>query len=521
VGTDGITVLSGTPTASETTISGFRTEFLSASGTLVKKTGDTMTGDLLITNDAQITIPLGSASAPSIIFEGDPDTGIASQGSNAILFVTGGESPVVVTSSTLFLLPRILSNPGSAAAPQFSFLSNAESGMYSPVFDELAFTTGAIDALTIDANQIVDAPVGLTVSGIPVDIAGITTDHSALNNLDFASAGHTGFGSSADTDALAASGVATDANIVSVSGHLQGNIDAIDSSVTLQDAYDNGDGTISTTGGKPLELTGDGELTAVTGTFTDGLTVGTGTVTITPEGVTAATGTYTDTLDITGGRLIISSGTLSAPGLHFEGDPDTGIVSTIPDTFVIAASGTQILIIDTTNIFSAVPVKTLGAPDPANPDFSFLFGAGSGMYGLGFGGGLGFSTSSVEAMTIVKDTHIVDVKFGLTVSGVPVNTNGLNNLVEDLTPQLGGDLDVNGKSITSVGSTDIIIQPGLTGGIGLFTGKTEFNVADTSIWIVTSGGGDIALDTFSSNEGGIFIQAGTDGATLETFNAGK
>ena len=34
VGTDGITVLSGTPTASETTISGFRTEFINASGTL-------------------------------------------------------------------------------------------------------------------------------------------------------------------------------------------------------------------------------------------------------------------------------------------------------------------------------------------------------------------------------------------------------------------------------------------------------------------------------------------------------
>jgi len=43
---------------------------------------------------------------------------------------------------------------------------------------------------------------------------------------------------------------------------------------TLQEAYDGGDGTISITGGKPLELTGTGELTAVTGTFTTGLTVG-------------------------------------------------------------------------------------------------------------------------------------------------------------------------------------------------------------------------------------------------------
>jgi hypothetical protein len=44
VGEDGITIISGTST---TTVSGFREEFLSASGTLVKKTGDTMTGLLI------------------------------------------------------------------------------------------------------------------------------------------------------------------------------------------------------------------------------------------------------------------------------------------------------------------------------------------------------------------------------------------------------------------------------------------------------------------------------------------
>ncbi|KKL09705.1 hypothetical protein LCGC14_2563190, partial [marine sediment metagenome] len=53
-----------------------------------------------------------------------------------------------------------------------------------------------------------------------------------------------------------------------ISGHLQSEIDGIDSSVTLQEAYDNGTGIITTVGGKPFELEGTGELTAVTGTFT-------------------------------------------------------------------------------------------------------------------------------------------------------------------------------------------------------------------------------------------------------------
>jgi hypothetical protein len=54
---------------------------------------------------------------------------------------------------------------------------------------------------------------------------------------------------------------------------------------TLQEAYDGGDGTISTTGGKPFELTGTGELTAET--------VGAAT-SITVSGQPVATGTSTN-----------------------------------------------------------------------------------------------------------------------------------------------------------------------------------------------------------------------------------
>ncbi len=57
------------------------------------------------------------------------------------------------------------------------------------------------------------------------------------------------------------------------------------SAATLQSAYDAGDGTITTTALKPLELQGSGELLAVTGTFTGGLTVGTGTLHLTGDEV--------------------------------------------------------------------------------------------------------------------------------------------------------------------------------------------------------------------------------------------
>ncbi len=57
---------------------------------------------------------------------------------------------------------------------------------------------------------------------------------------------------------------------VAASGSLQTQIDNIDPSTTLQDAYDNGDGTIVTVSGKPVQI---GELVAASGTFSESLTV--------------------------------------------------------------------------------------------------------------------------------------------------------------------------------------------------------------------------------------------------------
>ncbi len=85
----------------------------------------------------------------------------------------------------------------------------------------------------------------------------------------------------------------------------------------LQFAYDAGDGTISITGGKPLELTGTGELTAVTGTFTSGLTVGEGSTTIFNESITTGSGIFTDTLTVSGIPVDIGGG--GGGGAAFRG----------------------------------------------------------------------------------------------------------------------------------------------------------------------------------------------------------
>ncbi|KKL23574.1 hypothetical protein LCGC14_2424030, partial [marine sediment metagenome] len=127
------------------------------------------------------------------------------------------------------------------------------------------------------------------------------------------------------------------------------------------------------------------------------------------------------------------------------------------------------------------------------------------------------TTSTLAASGVATDANVtvnaVDIA-ALTTSG----DGHLANVVEDLAPQLGGDLDVNGKSITSAGNADVEIQPAGTGGIGLFTGKTNLNPGNQEIRLTTSGGGQILIETTSnSNTGKIFIQSG-DNLVIETFN---
>ena len=46
-----------------------------------------------------------------------------------------------------------------------------------------------------------------------------------------------------------------------------------------------------------------------------------------------------------------------------------------------------------------------------------------------------------------------------------IGESGINNVVEDLTPQLGGDLDVNGYTITSASSGDVVVVANGTGNV--------------------------------------------------------
>ena len=86
-----------------------------------------------------------------------------------------------------------------------------------------------------------------------------------------------------------------------------------------------------------------------------------------------------------------------------------------------------------------------------------------------------------------------------------VNTGFMANVVDDTSPQLGGNLDVNGNTITSTSNGNIALAPNGTGEVVVGSGSAAGD-------ITTSGTHDLILDTNGgTNSGNITITDGANG----------
>jgi microcystin-dependent protein len=95
-------------------------------------------------------------------------------------------------------------------------------------------------------------------------------------------------------------------------------------------------------------------------------------------------------------------------------------------------------------------------------------------------------------------------------SGVFTSINPNTDLINDLTPQLGGNLDVNSQSIVSVSNGDITLAPDGTGEINLTTDVVVAGKSNTDVTVTTNGTGDLTLNTNAGSSSGSIVIA--DGA---------
>ena len=93
-----------------------------------------------------------------------------------------------------------------------------------------------------------------------------------------------------------------------------------------------------------------------------------------------------------------------------------------------------------------------------------------------------------------------------------INTGFIAGVVDDTSPQLGGNLDVNGNDIVSTSNTDIDIIPNGTGDVNLGADTVQVGDNNANATITTQGTGDLILNTNNgTNSGNITIADGANG----------
>ena len=125
-------------------------------------------------------------------------------------------------------------------------------------------------------------------------------------------------------------------------------------------------------------------------------------------------------------------------------------------------------------------------------------------------GGTGVTgLSSLDAADLGSNNGVTDATGGyvLTADGTggtawEAATGGISDVVSDTTPQLGGNLDVNGNSIVSASAGNIIITPDTTGKI----------ILDGLSWPTADGSADQVLKTDGSGNLSFVDQSGGGGS---------
>jgi hypothetical protein len=115
--------------------------------------------------------------------------------------------------------------------------------------------------------------------------------------------------------------------------------------------------------------------------------------------------------------------------------------------------------------------------------------------------------------------YIYDGSDNIQLATINTSTNTVNfidsalDVLTDTTPQLGGNLDVNGNSIVSTSNANITLAPNGTGDVVLSADTVKIGDINANATITTDGTGDLILNTNSgTNSGSITIADGANGA---------
>jgi len=127
------------------------------------------------------------------------------------------------------------------------------------------------------------------------------------------------------------------------------------------------------------------------------------------------------------------------------------------------------------------------------------------------GSGVTWAATDKSTKLVYSDgTNVVDTAFV---------SNGITSIVQDTSPQLGGNLDVNGNNIVSTSNANIDIIPDGTGRVRLVSDTVRIGDNNADATLTTQGTGDLILNTNNgTNAGNITLADGANGDIAFTTN---
>ena len=138
-------------------------------------------------------------------------------------------------------------------------------------------------------------------------------------------------------------------------------------------------------------------------------------------------------------------------------------------------------------------------------------------------GTMWLDTTSASSPTIKFFDGSDDISFAtIDYSANTVNfldSTVVADLVGDTSPQLGGNLDVNGNDIVSTSNANIDIVPNGTGDVTLQADTVQIGDSNANATLTTNGTGDLILNTNAgTNAGNITLEDGANGHIQVTTN---
>jgi len=194
----------GFTTVTGTTITGTTANFVSGvfttriSGTTVTGTTASFTSGVFASLSGTThtitsgVFASGTAALPSISFISDPNTGIYSPGADQVAVATNGTQRLTVdTAATTSTLP-VVHPLGAVGTPSITFTGDLNTGIYSPAADTLALVTAGNNTLHITSGGLVG--IGTSVPVYLFQAAGTIATVTTFGNFAaLQTAGGTGF----------------------------------------------------------------------------------------------------------------------------------------------------------------------------------------------------------------------------------------------------------------------------------------------------------------------------------------